>query len=149
MKKNTLIRIRLLACLLLVGSLLAVAACGKDKREIGTRIYIQTDTKQAYVDLDLSLYSAAPTLYEIIWNHDSLEADIDKTTRPYTIVSICNAYKGAGEAYAVYSSDAADAAAGTAPISYDGIDMYRVSGDYMSLPVKEGCQYLIRLESIA
>ena len=152
MKKHTMF-IRLIAVLLLGGVMLTMLSCGscnaEDEKKNATRIYVSADSLTRYVDLDYSAYATPPTLYDILRENDTLEADIDRSTDPDTLLSVFNVRAARGEYFAVYSSNAADAPEGAQTVDFDGITFYRISGDYMALTITQSGQYLIRLEKTA
>lgn len=136
-----------LLTLTLTCGIFTLASCSKE--ETMTRIYVNADNNVSYIELAPSSITEGMTLYELLSNDETLEADIDRSTNPDTILSVCNVYAGKGEQFVFYSSDPTDAAEGATSIEYDNNTLYRIDGDYTKTPIKQGCKYLIRLEKIA
>lgn len=144
--KNKLTTIRAVACLLLIAATLPLLSCAACQSKPPV-IYVVAGEVEKEVELDISTYEKGFTFADVLWEDDTLEADIDTTTDPDTVRSVCNESAASGEVFVLYSSDPEDAPAGTEPIKYNRKKFYRVEGDYLTLTVKMGTRYLLRLES--
>lgn len=142
--KKTATLTRLICAILLTVCLLSVTACGDT-----ATVFVSLDGNTKEVEITLSDYGDAPTLYDVLYANEELEADLDKTTDPYTIMALCNVRADATQVYRVYSNDADDAEAGAAAISFEGEDYYPVTGNVMQLVLRGGTSYLLRLEVLA
>lgn len=136
-----------LLALILTCGIFSLASCSKEEDNLA-RIYVNADEVISYLDIDPASIFEGMTLYDFLRDDETMEADIDRSTNPDTILSVCNVYAGSGEQFVFYSSDASDATEGAPAIEYDGNTLYRVDGNYMATPIKQGCKYLIRLEKI-
>lgn len=144
--KNKRFTIRAVACLLLIAATLPLLSCAACKNSPPT-IYVVAGEVEKEVELDISTYEADFTFADVLWEDETLEADIDTTTNPDTLRSVCNESAGSGEVFVLYSSDPDDAPAGTEPIKYNRKRFYRVGSDFLAMTVKTGTRYLLRLES--
>lgn len=137
---------RAILCLFIVLSILPLFSCGGCKNA-APLIYVVADDVETEIKLDLSQYEESPTVYDVLTTDETLEADVDKTTNPDTIRSVCNTQADVGECFVLYSSDPADAPEGVEPIKYKRQKFYRVGDNFLSVSVKSGTRYLLRLES--
>lgn len=129
--------------LLLVLLLPLLAAC----QSATVTVYVNTGDDMQTVEIDLADYEKSPSFFDILKQDDTLEADLDLTNEP-RLLSVCNVRAGAEEAYRLFSSNAADAASGAAPVTYKGITFYPVKNMF-ELAVIADTSYLLVLTSVA